>query len=36
MLNARERMRDMDTQGDVSSTGKGCQAANDICKELLG
>jgi hypothetical protein len=36
MLDAREHMRDMDTRGDVSSWGKGCQAAKDIWKELLG
>jgi len=30
MLDVREHMQDMDTQGDVSSWGKGCQVAKDI------
>jgi hypothetical protein len=30
MLDAREHMQDMDTRGDVSSRGKGCQVAKDI------
>jgi hypothetical protein len=36
MLNARKCMWGMDTRGDVSSTGKGCQDAKDIWKALLG
>jgi hypothetical protein len=30
MLDARGCMQDMDTRGDVSSRGKGCQVAKDI------
>jgi hypothetical protein len=36
MLNARRCMQDMDTQGNVSSWGIGCQVAKDINKALLG
>jgi hypothetical protein len=28
-------MQGMDTQGDVSSKGTGCQAAKDIWKEMI-
>jgi hypothetical protein len=36
MLNAMKCMQDMDTRGNTSSWGMGCQAAKDINKALLG
>jgi hypothetical protein len=36
MHDAREHMWDMETWGDFSSWGKGCQVVKDIWKELLG
>jgi hypothetical protein len=36
ILNSRRCMHDMDTHGNVSSWGIGCQAAKDINQDLLG
>jgi hypothetical protein len=36
MLNARRFMQDLDTRGNVSSWGIGCQVAKDIKRALLG
>jgi hypothetical protein len=36
MLNARRFMQDMDTRGNVSSWGIGCQDAKDINKAMFG
>jgi hypothetical protein len=36
MLNAKRCMQDMDTRGNVSSWGIGCQYKKDINKSLLG
>jgi hypothetical protein len=36
MFNERRCMQDMDSWGNVSSWGIGCQAAKDINKALLG
>jgi hypothetical protein len=36
MCDAREHMQDMDTWGNVSSWGKGCQYAKDRWETLLG
>jgi hypothetical protein len=36
MLNARRCMQDMDTQGNVSSWGRGCPDEKYIEKDFLG
>jgi hypothetical protein len=36
MLGVWEHVHDMDTWGDVSSWGEGCQVSKDILKTLLG